>query len=116
VPLVRDTFALTCSLHILFLRQESPGKVYQGGDLDNRLKTLLDALAVPDSSQMISDNSIADPIYCLLENDRLVTGLSVRTERLLGVSSDTESYARLVIDVDVRVTDTRIYNHSFLGD
>jgi hypothetical protein len=46
-PLVRETFALHCGLKILFLRKEPPGKVYQGGDLDGRMKTLIDALTMP---------------------------------------------------------------------
>ena len=52
-PLVRESFALKCGLDILFLRQESPGKVYQGGDLDNRIKTLLDALSVPQAPEHV---------------------------------------------------------------
>ena len=40
LPLVRERTALTCGLRIMFLRKENPGRVYQGGDLDNRLKTL----------------------------------------------------------------------------
>jgi len=47
VPLVREEFALTCSLNILFLRADIPGKVLQSGDIDNRLKTLFDALRMP---------------------------------------------------------------------
>src|SRR6202044_293722 len=46
-PLVRESFALHCGLKILFLRREQPGRVYQGGDIDWRLKTLLDALTMP---------------------------------------------------------------------
>jgi hypothetical protein len=117
LPLVRDTFALTCSLDILFLRREAPGKVYQGGDLDNRIKTLLDALAVPQNADhVINDGSSEDPIHCLLEDDRLVTGLNVRTERLLGSPTNAAGDVRLIINVDVRVSDARIYNQSFLGD
>jgi hypothetical protein len=41
---VRNSFALHCGLKVLFLRKEPPGKVYQGGDIDGRIKTLLDAL------------------------------------------------------------------------
>jgi hypothetical protein len=34
-------------LNILFLRADIPGKVVQSGDIDNRLKTLFDALRMP---------------------------------------------------------------------
>jgi hypothetical protein len=67
-PLVRDSFALTCALRILFLRKEEPGRVYQAGDLDNRLKTLFDSLSAPNADQIVADATIAGPIYCLLEN------------------------------------------------
>src|ERR1019366_5518318 len=85
-PLVRDSFALTCSLHIIFLRREPVGSVYTvrrsgAGDLDNRIKTVLDALCVPHNDQVM-DTSIPH-MYCLLEDDKLVTGLNVETRRLL---------------------------------
>ncbi|MFN2392410.1 MAG: hypothetical protein ABR566_10635 [Pyrinomonadaceae bacterium] len=49
VPLVsRDNFMI-CGLDILFLRRENPGDlILRGGDIDNRIKTLLDALRMPD--------------------------------------------------------------------
>src|SRR5262245_43554202 len=47
LPLVRETLALKCSLKIQFLRKENAGHIYQGGDLDNRIKTLFDGLSVP---------------------------------------------------------------------
>ena len=57
--------ALTCGLKILFLRKEGPGKlILQGGDIDNRLKTLLDALKMPsDLSEIVKDATIDDPIF-----------------------------------------------------
>jgi hypothetical protein len=45
-PLVRESYALHCGLKILFLRKEPPGKVYQGGDIDGRIKTIVDASSV----------------------------------------------------------------------
>jgi hypothetical protein len=115
-PLVRDSFALTCALKITFLRKEEPGRVYQGGDIDNRLKTLFDALAIPSTEQIIDDANISDPIYCLMEDDRLITGFSIETHRLLSRPGVTEHHVQLVIEVDVRVALSRSYNHPFLGD
>lgn len=115
-PLVRDTFALTCTLKILFLRKEEPGHVYQGGDIDNRLKTLFDALAVPSADQIIEDRTIEDPIHCLLEDDRLITGFTVDTHRLLSNAGQSEHYVKLIIEADVRVSQARMYNTYFLGD
>lgn len=49
-PLVTERLNLICHLDILFLRREVPGRVLtQGGDIDNRLKTLLDSLRMPKS-------------------------------------------------------------------
>ena len=45
VPLVREDFGLLCSLDILFLRRDYPMSVISRGDLDNRVKTLIDTLA-----------------------------------------------------------------------
>lgn len=67
-PLIRETFALHCGLKILFLRREVPGKIYQGGDIDGRIKTLLDALAMPQHSEQVLQGS-ETAIYCLLEDE-----------------------------------------------
>jgi hypothetical protein len=116
-PLVRESFALHCGLRILFLRKEKSGKVFQGGDIDGRIKTLMDALAMPQHiEQIMQKSNIPKPIHCLLEDDSLVSGLQVETERLLDSNQDHPAdYARLIIEVDVRTRLTTIYNQSFLG-
>jgi hypothetical protein len=100
----------------MFLRKESPGKIYQGGDLDNRLKTLFDALAIPNVDQIIRGDDFESPIYCLLEDDSLIASLSVETHRLLSQPNASDHEVRLLIEVDVRVTNSRFYNQAFLGD
>jgi hypothetical protein len=115
-PLVRNSYALHCGLKILFLRKEPPGKVYQGGDVDGRMKTLLDALSMAQHvEQVLNDSAAPARLYCLLEDDSLISGLSVESERLLGAADLPGDYAKLVIEVDVRVKQTTIYNQSFLG-
>jgi hypothetical protein len=115
-PLVRNSLALRCGLKIMFLRKEPPGRVYQGGDIDNRLKTLFDALSMPKPEQMMEDASIEDPIYCLLEDDGLISKLEVETHQLLSRPNASKHEVHLVIEVDVRVIDSRAYNQAFLGD
>jgi hypothetical protein len=119
VPLIRDTYALTCSLNILFMRKEPAGRIYQGGDLDNRIKLFLDALKVPRSESdrvaQVSPKPTA-PIHCLLEDDGLITGLRVEATRLLGYPEEDENYVRLVVEVHVGITHQRSYNASFLAD
>jgi hypothetical protein len=116
-PLIRDTFALHCGLKISFLRKEAPGKIYQGGDIDGRIKTLLDALTMPRHAEQVLHKVGNDeyPVHCLLEDDSLVSGLQVETERLLTDNNHASDYARLTIEVDVRVRQAMIYNQSFLG-
>ena len=114
---MRDSFALHCGLQILFLRKESPGKVYQGGDIDGRIKTLLDALAMPQHVEQVleRDSTKLKPLYCLLQDDSMVSGLKVETERLLADSGNSDDHVRLIIEVDVRVRQAMHYNQSFLG-
>lgn len=85
VPLISTKFQLICSLDILFLRREPPGALVQGGDIDNRLKTLFDSLSLPQGAENIPEPPTEDekPFHCLLEDDRLVTEVNVTTDRLL---------------------------------
>jgi len=115
LPLVRDSLALNCGLQIQFLREGSPGKVYQGGDLDGRIKLLLDALAVPQhSNQLCDDAESPNPMYCLLEDDGLATSLDVDTGELLSLAAGPDA-VHLVINVNVRVARPRSYNQIFLS-
>ena len=116
IPLVRNSFFLHCGLKIVFLRREEPGRVYQGGDIDGRLKTLLDGLAMPQhKEQIIDDKDAPEPLYCLMEDDALISGINVESERLLSDDNLPKDYAKLTIEVDVRVRQAMIYNQSFLG-
>ena len=57
LPLVNSKLHAVAELDITLLRPEPHGRlVTQGGDIDNRIKTLLDALKVPDKNQ-------AQPIF-----------------------------------------------------
>ena len=89
-PLVL-TGQVVCSLEILFLRRENPGNIVRtkkGGDIDNRLKTLLDALQMAESGQLErsrfpNPEAHEDPFFCLLQNDSDIAELKVTTDRLL---------------------------------
>ncbi len=115
-PLVRENYALHCGLKIVFQRKEPPGSVYQGGDLDGRIKTLLDALTMPQHLEQVIIDADAPPvIHCLMEDDSMVSELSVVSERLLTDADHPKDYVRLNIEVDVRVRLSTVYNQSFLG-
>ncbi len=114
-PLVRHSYALHCGLKIVFLRHEPPGKVYQGGDIDNRVATLLDALAMPKNiEQVLENNDERNAIYCLMEGDAMLSGYGVESERLLACKDQPTDYVKLLIEVDVRVHQATVYNQSFL--
>jgi hypothetical protein len=106
-PLVTKELDLICCLDIQFFRREAPGAlIQQGGDIDNRIKTLFDALRVPDEKQ-VEGMKPADeevPFYCLLQDD--VTGFSVQTVRLLEpvVAGERPTDVALTINVKIATT------------
>jgi hypothetical protein len=95
-----------CSLNILFLRPSEPGQLIgHEGDLDNRIKTLLDTLRMPTKDEIeTSDRPSSEehPFFCLLEDDALVTELKITTDRLL--TPTDRNCVELVIGVRVRAT------------
>jgi hypothetical protein len=113
VPLVTQEIGLICGLDILFLRPDKPGKLW-AGDIDNRIKTLLDALAVPlpsDNYHLRKPEADEQPFYCLLEKDELITKLSIETDQLLEfVTTDKLDDTRLVITVRLRPYELHVGN------
>ena len=117
IPLVRESLSLNCHLDILFLRHEDPGSlVLQGGDLDNRIKTLFDALRKPDNDIALKYPQKYNPLYCLLESDTLISGFQVDTDRLLTPPTNgRKNESHLVIEVSVRVLRLGSWNMSLIG-
>jgi hypothetical protein len=112
LPLVTEDLSLLCSLDILFLRPDRPGMLIKSADIDNRLKTLFDALRIPNEANELGGQQPSpdeDPLYCLLEDDGLITRISVETDTLLApMHSDRPNDindARLVISVKLKPTD-----------
>jgi len=103
-PLVRSSLHLACDLNILFLRQEDPGSlISQGGDIDGRIKTLLDALRMPSADEDRAAGVVGMNQHVVMENDALVTSLKVDTERLLFPQTTHQHEVHLVIEVGIRV-------------
>lgn len=101
-PMVFDEQRLLVHLDVLFLRPGNPGAALNGADIDNRMKTLFDALKIPEG---INGNPAGDedPMFVLLEDDRLVTKLTVETDQLLQPTGPNagQQDARLVITVRI---------------
>jgi hypothetical protein len=114
IPLVRESLALSCTLDVLFLRQQAAGSLITGGDIDNRIQLLFDALKMPDRSDLDSGMPDNVPSHYLLENDSLITGVSVQTDRLLVPKTANINHSLLLIDVTVRVMQITPWNVGFL--
>jgi len=98
------------------LRPELPGGIVRsGGDIDNRLKTLFDALRLPGMPQEIASStrpsSTTEPNFTLLEDDAPITRVNVETDRLLAAPDPNQ--VRLIIRVNVRASQV-IYGNQVL--
>lgn len=120
--LVREKLHLVCDLDILFLRREDPGHVVSGGgDLDNRIKVLFDALRMPQDDNEV--RGFALPVdgdrllLCLTEDDSLITGLRVTTDRLLEPANSPAEVnnVRLIINVEVKATQLTEENMAYFS-
>jgi hypothetical protein len=116
-PLITQRNDLACELAVTLLRQQSPGQLLgEGGDIDNRLKTLLDALRMPNTAEAqqakIDTRHDNDPMHCLLQDDALVMKVSVETDWLLRPTADPLDLVA-IIQVRVLASRTTLQNLSF---
>jgi hypothetical protein len=100
-PLVSERLHMATDLTITLLRPEPPGRIVtQGGDIDNRLKTLLDALKVPrqpdDLPASAEPSEEEMPFFCLVSDDQLITNLDIKTDRLLDPSAEASEVVLLI--------------------
>jgi hypothetical protein len=111
LPMVTSANGLICKIDVLMLREGQPGHVLF--DMDNRLKTLFDALrkagspeelGASASSGIITPRPDEDPFYVVLEDDRLITHLSVTSDTLLEPVPHVpqDEAVRLVLDITIR--------------
>ena len=106
VPLISLAGGFTCALNILFLRRDNPGGLIDNrGDIDNRIKVLFDGLKMPKQLAELGDyaqiDADEDPFYCLLEEDSLVTSVTVTTDRLIVPlkPNQDDSHVMLIVHV-----------------
>jgi hypothetical protein len=118
VPLIRRSLGLTCSLSIQFFRRDDPGTLFgdNRGDLDGRITTLFDALKMPNEETADKfPSSHAGELYCLLEDDSLISNFEVGSDRLLTATTEHPSEVLLVIEVAVNVLKVGPWNACLLG-
>ena len=104
MPLINRARKSECGIAVAVLRREGPGAIIgSGGDLDNRLKTLFDALRIPQQPSELPEGCETDDLYCLLEDDSLITRVSVEADRLLepsatgGKDTDVDLWIRVSV-------------------
>ncbi len=106
-PLVSEGLKLSPELDIIFLRSEAPGSlITQGGDIGDRLKILFDELGMARKDEEIPRNENPkqdeNPFPCVLEDDSLITRVSVKTDRLL-MPMPSNNYVHLLITVKTKI-------------
>ena len=106
LPVVSNKIDTVCEIDVLFLRPSPPGQlISHGGDLDNRMKRLIDGLRVPKTGELPEHDTPRldeSPFHCLLQDDALVTTLSVRSDRLLAPRNLDD--VELVVHVKVKAS------------
>ncbi len=119
VPLITRELCVRCSLDILLLRREPPGRIYMKGDIDGRIKTVFDALRMAKNVEEAGGQgpqSGEDPFFVLLEDDELISEISVTTDHLLQIPPAEEyhsNYASLMVHVRIQPTTPAAYNWAF---
>jgi hypothetical protein len=115
VPLVTEDLSVSeCALDILFLRPDAPGSLISSGDIDNRLKVLFDALRMPSDAGELggfdTPGKDENPFFCLLQDDKLITKVSVETDVLLQPVNaiPNANDCRLIITVRVQPAIARL--------
>jgi len=103
--IINNEFHYVADIDIVLLHKDPIYKMIKnGGDIDNRIKTLLDSLKMPSRSEF-PDNSIrsneTNRIFCLLHDDSLVSSLKITSKQFLG-SDISNNEVILLIDVHAR--------------
>lgn len=95
VPLLGEQIGVGARIDITLLTgMPSQKQVVSAGDLDNRIKRIIDALRVPKGeSEMAIHLPPGARWYCLLEDDDVVTAVSARLGAFLASDDPSESFA-----------------------
>ncbi len=120
IPIVSKFMYMVADINIELLRSEPPGTINaQSGDLDNRVKTLLDALRAPKNLDELPKNSSPkkdeSPFFCLLEDDELIHKFSVTSRRWLEPNVSPRETI-LIINIKTSITRVMAYNEGFGGN
>lgn len=115
LAIVTDNLSLSCKLEILVLSMGT--NVMEIGDLDGRVKTIVDALKMPRGNDYCEGDE--NPLYCLMDNDKVISDLRVTADLLLSPAEQViertnvfgefqEAVQHAFVVVKVQVKPTRI--------
>lgn len=118
VPLVTNEHALRCAIDITLLRPEEDRFIFHTGDIDGQLKTVFDALRIPENSEIHNMAPQADesPFFCLLQDDRLISEVRVNSDQLLLLPGHREVKANdafVIIHVRLNYKTARTFDRYF---
>lgn len=100
--LINEAMGAACRLSITSFETKGTLSVSnQIGDVDNKLKPLLDALSLPKSqpAQKAESKKSLETIHCLLEDDSLVWEINIQRKRLLTPIDTCESMTQIEVEV-----------------
>jgi len=112
--LVCKDLSMFCELDLLILKADISKGAF--GDLDNKLKTIFDALRYPDKAQEIpktwTPTGDQNPLICLIDDDDLITRFSVNVDRLLTTTRKDD--VLMIITVKVKGVGARVASLSLI--
>jgi hypothetical protein len=97
-------------LRVEILRREARGRIFDGGDIDGRMKTLFDGLRMPtQENEVVGFTPVGDWrrdwCLCLLADDRLITKVDIDTRRLLRPLRPGEAETDVELRIDVTINE-----------
>jgi hypothetical protein len=109
VPLVTRWRYLRCEIAMRIWRYEGDlhtgGLLDHQGDLDGKLKALIDALRMPHEDRELPADVTHDGnvFFCVLEDDRLVTKIGIETRNILGPRPAKADQTKVDVDIELRI-------------
>jgi hypothetical protein len=105
--LISEHLSTVVDLDICLLLPHNVGSIVKnGGDIDNRIKTLFDALRVPSVTSEIPSSDSFDyatgGMYCLLQDDKLINKVSIQSFR--DFDPPDQDSVRCTIKVTTKIT------------
>jgi hypothetical protein len=101
--LVNPSIYTVCHLGITYFETEGELEVKsQLHDVDNKTKSLVDALCIPLKS-IVKDKQIElsnETVHCLLYDDKLIWGMDIKRRRLLNHELSTD---KIFTQIDVKI-------------